>query len=49
MNDLEQRIGELWEHRDDLGALLPEAQARTIVHEAIDLLDHGGARVAELH
>ena len=49
MTDLEQRIGELWEHRDDLGALLPEAQARTIVHEAIDLLDHGGARVAELH
>lgn len=49
MSDLEQRIGELWEHREDLGALLPEDEARTVVHEAIDLLDHGAARVAELH
>ncbi len=48
MSDLEQRIGELWEHRDDLGASISEDDARATVHEAIDLLDGGQARIAEI-
>jgi 2,3,4,5-tetrahydropyridine-2-carboxylate N-succinyltransferase len=48
VSDLEHRIGELWEHRDELGMSIAEDDARVAVHEAIDLLDHGGARVAEV-
>jgi 2,3,4,5-tetrahydropyridine-2,6-dicarboxylate N-succinyltransferase len=48
VSDLEQRIGELWEHRDDLGASISEDDARATVHEAIDLLDGGQARIAEI-
>jgi 2,3,4,5-tetrahydropyridine-2-carboxylate N-succinyltransferase len=47
VSDLEQTITELWEGRDDLAAVMPEAEARRAVHEAIDLLDAGEARVAE--
>jgi 2,3,4,5-tetrahydropyridine-2-carboxylate N-succinyltransferase len=48
MSDLEQQITELWEHRDDLEQVMPKARARGVVHAAIDLLDGGDARVAEL-
>ena len=44
--DLAERIGELWERRDDLD--LTDETVRETVHEAIDLLDAGKARVAEL-
>ena len=48
MPDLEQTITALWEGRGDLGAVMPEAEAREAVHGAIDLLDRGEARVAEV-
>jgi 2,3,4,5-tetrahydropyridine-2-carboxylate N-succinyltransferase len=48
VDQLEQTITALWEGRDDLFAVLPEDEARAAVHEAIDLLDTGKARVAEL-
>ncbi|HEV2993627.1 MAG TPA: 2,3,4,5-tetrahydropyridine-2,6-dicarboxylate N-succinyltransferase, partial [Acidimicrobiia bacterium] len=47
MADLESTIQELWHHRDDLGAVMPEAEARAAVHAAIDQLDSGESRVAE--
>ena len=46
--ELEKQITALWEGRDDLFAVLPEADARAAVHQAIELLDTGEARVAEL-
>jgi 2,3,4,5-tetrahydropyridine-2,6-dicarboxylate N-succinyltransferase len=46
--DLEAQITALWESRDDLGAVMSEDQAREVVHEAIQLLDTGEARVAEV-
>jgi len=49
VDQLEQTITALWEGRDDLFAVLPEEEARAAVHEAIELLDTGKARVAELH
>ena len=48
MSDLEATINELWAHRDDLSAVMPEAEAASHVRDAIDLLDRGDARVAEL-
>jgi 2,3,4,5-tetrahydropyridine-2-carboxylate N-succinyltransferase len=48
VDQLEQTITALWEGRDDLFAVLPEAEARAAVYEAIELLDTGKARVAEL-
>jgi len=48
VEQLEQTITALWEGRDDLFAVLPEAEARAAVYEAIELLDTGKARVAEL-
>jgi len=48
LSDLEQQITALWEGRDDLGAVMPAAEARQVVHSAIDLLDSGEARVAEV-
>ena len=44
--DLATRIEELWEHRDQLTP--GDAEADAAVTEAIDLLDTGEARVAEL-
>ncbi|HEX6310443.1 MAG TPA: 2,3,4,5-tetrahydropyridine-2,6-dicarboxylate N-succinyltransferase [Acidimicrobiia bacterium] len=41
-------ITALWEGRDDLAGVMPEAEARAAVHDAIDLLDRGEARVAEV-
>jgi 2,3,4,5-tetrahydropyridine-2,6-dicarboxylate N-succinyltransferase len=48
MSDLEQQITTLWEHRDDLTSVMTEAEAANLVREAIDLLDTGAARVAEV-
>jgi 2,3,4,5-tetrahydropyridine-2,6-dicarboxylate N-succinyltransferase len=46
--DLEAQIHALWESRDDLSAVMTDDQARDVVHEAIQLLDSGSARVAEV-
>ncbi len=46
MADLTARIEELWDGRDALVAGDPEAGE--VIHEAIDLLDSGRARVAEV-
>jgi 2,3,4,5-tetrahydropyridine-2-carboxylate N-succinyltransferase len=46
MADLESQIRELWEHRDVLGP--GDRDAVNLVHSAVDLLDKGEARVAEL-
>ncbi len=46
MADLHSTIDELWRRRDEIEAGDPEATAA--VHEAIDLLDSGQARVAEV-
>ncbi|MFI5052783.1 MAG: 2,3,4,5-tetrahydropyridine-2,6-dicarboxylate N-succinyltransferase [Acidimicrobiia bacterium] len=48
MDELEQTITALWEGRDDLAAVMPETEARAAVHAAIELLDAGAVRVAEL-
>ncbi|MFP5376200.1 MAG: 2,3,4,5-tetrahydropyridine-2,6-dicarboxylate N-succinyltransferase [Acidimicrobiia bacterium] len=45
MTDLQATIGELWEHRAELGP--GDAGALASVREAVDLLDTGRARVAE--
>ena len=46
MADLQATIERLWDARDDLDT--SDADARAAVHEAIDLLDRGEVRVAEL-
>jgi len=46
MADLEALIAELWARRDELGPSDPDAAA--VVRAAVDLLDRGDARVAEL-
>jgi 2,3,4,5-tetrahydropyridine-2,6-dicarboxylate N-succinyltransferase len=46
MADLQSRIEELWAHRDDVSA--DDAEAAATVREAIDLLDSGEARIAEV-
>ncbi len=46
MSDLEQGVGELWAHRDELSPA--DAGAFATVREAIDLLDSGAARVAQI-
>jgi 2,3,4,5-tetrahydropyridine-2-carboxylate N-succinyltransferase len=48
MAELERVIRDLWDHRDDPAAVMPPADAREAVRSAIDLLDRGEARVAEL-
>ena len=45
MSDLQARIEELWANRDSLAP--DDADANAAIHEAIDLLDRGEARVAE--
>ena len=45
---LEKTITALWEGRDDLFSVLPEADARAAVLQAVELLDTGEARVAEV-
>lgn len=46
MADIAAQIDELWEHRDGLAP--GDRDAAAVVDEAIDLLDRGEARVAEL-
>jgi 2,3,4,5-tetrahydropyridine-2,6-dicarboxylate N-succinyltransferase len=46
--ELEQTITALWDGRDDLASVMSEQEARRAVHDAIDLLDRGEARVAEV-
>lgn len=46
MADLESRIRELWDRRADLGP--DDREAAAIVESAIDLLDRGEARIAEI-
>src|SRR5262249_53822123 len=46
MADLQASIEELWQRRSELGP--SDLDARATVHEAIELLDCGEARVAEL-
>lgn len=48
MADLEAQINELWEKRDDIGKGIDTADAAAVVRQAIDLLDRGEVRVAEL-
>ncbi|HMF81956.1 MAG TPA: 2,3,4,5-tetrahydropyridine-2,6-dicarboxylate N-succinyltransferase [Acidimicrobiia bacterium] len=48
MSDLAEQVTRLWDGRDDLDAVMPRPEARTVVHDAIDLLDRGEARVAEV-
>jgi 2,3,4,5-tetrahydropyridine-2-carboxylate N-succinyltransferase len=48
VSDLAAQINRLWEGRADLDAVMPRSEARTLVHDAIDLLDRGAARVAEV-
>ena len=49
MDDLARRVTELWEQREELTTSpTREADARAVVHAAIDLLDTGKARVAEV-
>ena len=46
MADLQSQIEDLWDRRADLSA--PDDEATTVIREAIDLLDRGQARVAEV-
>ena len=46
MADLESQIRELWERRDTLGP--DTADAAAVIRSAVDLLDRGEARVAEM-
>lgn len=46
LSSLATRIGEIWEHRSDINTNDPAIQAT--IHEAIDALDTGQARVAEV-
>jgi 2,3,4,5-tetrahydropyridine-2-carboxylate N-succinyltransferase len=48
VEQLSKTIAALWEGRDDLGSVMPEEEARVAVHDAIDLLDRGEARVADV-
>ena len=48
MANLEAQITALWESRDDLGAVMTDDEARDVVHQAIELLDTGAVRVAEV-
>ena len=48
MSDLAEQISRLWDGRDDLAAVMSPSEARAVVHEAIELLDRGEARVAEV-
>ena len=45
---LEKTITALWEGRDDDSSVVSGDEARAAVHQAIELLDAGDARVAEL-
>ncbi|HEX9258472.1 MAG TPA: hypothetical protein VF855_02975, partial [Acidimicrobiales bacterium] len=46
MADLQAQIEELWAHRTEIEP--GDKQARALIREAVDLLDTGQARVAEV-
>jgi 2,3,4,5-tetrahydropyridine-2-carboxylate N-succinyltransferase len=46
MADLQASIDDLWDHRDDIKP--GDSKATKVIHQAIDLLDTGQARVAEI-
>jgi 2,3,4,5-tetrahydropyridine-2-carboxylate N-succinyltransferase len=46
MADLHARVGELWRRRDEIDP--EDTDAAAVIREAIDLLDRGEARVAEI-
>jgi 2,3,4,5-tetrahydropyridine-2,6-dicarboxylate N-succinyltransferase len=48
VDELARQIETLWEARDHLASVMAESEARHAVHQAIDLLDRGEARVAEV-
>ena len=48
-SNLRETIESLWASRDDLSAVMPITDARAAVHEAIELLDSGDVRVAEMN
>jgi 2,3,4,5-tetrahydropyridine-2,6-dicarboxylate N-succinyltransferase len=48
VDDLAKTITALWEGRDDLESVMSIDEARPAVHGAIELLDRGEARVAEV-
>jgi 2,3,4,5-tetrahydropyridine-2-carboxylate N-succinyltransferase len=48
VDDLAKTITALWEARDELASVMPPDEARDAVHDAIDRLDRGEARVAEV-
>lgn len=48
MTDLSLEIGRLWESRDDIASAMGETEAFELVREAVDRLDRGEARVAEV-
>ncbi|MCB0974083.1 MAG: 2,3,4,5-tetrahydropyridine-2,6-dicarboxylate N-succinyltransferase [Actinobacteria bacterium] len=41
-------IGDLWEHRDDMSAVMSPEQAKDAIYQAIELLDSGQGRCAEV-
>jgi 2,3,4,5-tetrahydropyridine-2-carboxylate N-succinyltransferase len=48
VDDLAKTITALWERRDEVESVMPIDEARRAVHDAIELLDRGDARVAEV-
>jgi len=48
VDDLAAQISNLWEHRDDLDQVGGADDARKVVHAAIDALDRGEIRIAEV-
>jgi len=48
VTDLAPTIQQLWEQRDDIESVMPRSDALHAIREAIDLLDTGAARVAEV-
>jgi 2,3,4,5-tetrahydropyridine-2-carboxylate N-succinyltransferase len=48
VSDLPEQVTRLWKGRDEIDAVMPRPEARRVVHDAIDLLDRGDARVAEV-
>jgi 2,3,4,5-tetrahydropyridine-2-carboxylate N-succinyltransferase len=48
VEELEKTITALWEGRDNLAGVMDAVEARRAVHDAIDRLDRGESRVAEI-
>lgn len=46
--ELARMIGDLWEHRDDMSAVMSPEQAKDAIYQAIELLDSGQGRCAEV-